>query len=141
MPSGTSACRSRRASRPCSSGCSRQKTRKETRMAEGRAEDWSHLSGRIVGDTHVLPVRVYYEDTDFSGVVYHANYLRFLERGRTDYLRLAGIDQSDLHAGGEGLILAVRRMTLDFLRPARMDEVLLVETRAADVLGASFMLA
>jgi acyl-CoA thioester hydrolase len=110
-------------------------------MAETRADPWPHLSGQIVGDTHLLPVRVYYEDTDFSGVVYHANYLRFLERGRTNYLRLAGIDQSALHAGGEGLILAVRRMTLDFLRPARMDEVLVVETRAAEVRGASFSLA
>ena len=62
------------------------------------------LAGRIEGDTHILPVRVYYEDTDFSGVVYHANYLRFLERGRTDFLRLAGVDQSTLHAGGDGLI-------------------------------------
>ena len=99
------------------------------------------LAGRIEGDTHILPVRVYYEDTDFSGVVYHANYLRFLERGRTDFLRLAGVDQSTLHAGGDGLILAVRRMTLDFLKPARMDDVLVVETQAADVRGASFMLA
>ena len=97
------------------------------------------LAGRIEGDTHILPVRIYYEDTDFSGVVYHANYLRFLERGRTDFLRLAGVSQSTLHAGGDGLILAVRRMTLDFLKPARMDDVLAVETRAAEVRGASFV--
>jgi acyl-CoA thioester hydrolase len=119
-------------------------------MGEGRGaspispsqeDEGLRLAGRIVGDTHILLVRVYYEDTDFSGVVYHANYLRFLERGRTDYLRLAGVNQSTLHAGGDGLILAVRRMTLDFLRPARMDHVLVVETRAAEVRGASFSLA
>ena len=81
---------------------------------------------------HILPVRVYYEDTDFSGVVYHANYLRFLERGRTDFLRDAGVDQSTLHAEGDGLIFAVRRMTIDCLQAARMDDVLVVETRAAD---------
>ena len=90
---------------------------------------------------HVLPVRVYYEDTDFSGVVYHASYLRFLERGRTDLLRLSGIDQSTLHAEGAGLIFAVRRMTIDFLKPARMNDVLFVETRTEEVRGASLVIA
>lgn len=89
---------------------------------------------------HRLPVRVYYEDTDFSGVVYHANYLRFLERGRTDSLRLAGLDQSSLHGDGAGLVFAVRRLTLDFLKPARMDDVVVVETRIAEVRGASLTL-
>jgi acyl-CoA thioester hydrolase len=102
---------------------------------------WPHLSGRLDGDTHVLPVRVYYEDTDFSGIVYHASYLRFLERGRTDLLRLAGVDQSALHADGEGIVFAVRRMTIDYLRPARMDDVLQVETRTAQILGASLTIA
>ncbi|WP_324617714.1 tol-pal system-associated acyl-CoA thioesterase [Microvirga pudoricolor] len=102
---------------------------------------WPHLSGALRGDTHILPVRVYYEDTDFSGIVYHANYLRFLERGRTDFLRLAGCDQSALHADGQGIVFAVRRMTLDFLRPARMDDVLTVETRTAEVRGASLSIA
>jgi acyl-CoA thioester hydrolase len=102
---------------------------------------WPHLSGRLEGGTHVLPVRVYYEDTDFSGVVYHASYLRFLERGRTDFLRLAGVDQSTLHAGGAGLIFAVRRMIIDFLKPARMDDVLLVETSTLEVRGASLVIA
>jgi len=86
-------------------------------------------------------VRVYYEDTDFSGLVYHASYLRFLERGRTDSLRLAGVDQSQLHADGEGLVFAVRRMTLDFLKPARMDDVLVVETRTREVRGATILIA
>lgn len=99
------------------------------------------LAGRIVGGAHHLPVRVYYEDTDFSGVVYHANYLRFLERGRTDFLRLAGIDQSSLHAEGEGLVFAVRRMVIDFIRPARMDDVVVVETRTEAMRGASLVLA
>ena len=86
-------------------------------------------------------MRVYYEDTDFSGVVYHASYLRFLERGRTDFLRLAGVDQSTLHAEGEGLIFAVRRMTIEFVKPARMDDVLVIETRTEEVRGASLVIA
>lgn len=87
--------------------------------------------------THRLPVRVYYEDTDFSGVVYHASYLRFLERGRTEILRASGVDQSMLHAEGRGLFFAVRRMTIDYLKPARMDDVLSVETTTTDVRGAT----
>lgn len=93
--------------------------------------------GTIVAGRHLLPVRVYYEDTDFSGIVYHANYLRFLERGRTEFLRAAGVDQSILHADGEGLVFAVRRMTIDYLKPARMDDVVVVETHTAEVRGAS----
>ncbi|HEX8666526.1 MAG TPA: tol-pal system-associated acyl-CoA thioesterase [Beijerinckiaceae bacterium] len=97
--------------------------------------------GTIAAGRHLLPVRVYYEDTDFSGVVYHASYLRFLERGRTEFLRAAGVDQSVLHAEGEGLIFAVRSLTIDYLKPARMDDVLLVETRTAEVRGASLTVA
>lgn len=96
------------------------------------------LAGSLDPDgTHRLPIRVYYEDTDFSGIVYHASYLRFLERGRTDRLRCAGIDQSRLHAGGEGIAFAVRRMTIDWLRAARMDDVLVVETRTREIRGAT----
>src|SRR3954447_18493170 len=102
---------------------------------------WPHLSGRLEADTHILPVRVYYEDTDFSGIVYHASYLRLLERGRTDLLRLAGVDQSVLHADGEGIVFSVRRMTIDYLKPARMDDVLTVETRTAEIRGASLTIA
>jgi acyl-CoA thioester hydrolase len=97
--------------------------------------------GTIVAGRHLLPMPVYYEDTDWSGVVYHASYLRFLERGRTEFLRAAGVDQSTLHAEGEGLIFAVRRMTIDYLKPARMDDVLLIETHTADVRGASLTIA
>ena len=80
-------------------------------------------------------IRVYYEDTDFSGAVYHAGYLRFMERGRTELLRSAGIAQSELHGSGLGFV--VRRMTIDYLRPARMDDVLTVETAVDAVRGAS----
>ena len=97
-------------------------------------------SGVLRDGRHLLPVRVYYEDTDFSGVVYHASYLRFLERGRTEFLRAAGVDQSSLHAEGD-LFFAVRRLTIEYLRPARMDDVLVVETRTADVRGASLVIA
>ena len=111
------------------------------RGGEAQGHAFPHLSGRLDNGVHILPVRVYYEDTDFSGVVYHASYLRFLECGRTDFLRLAGVDQSTLHAGGEGIIFAVRRMTIDYFKPARMDDVLVVETRTADVRGASLVIA
>jgi acyl-CoA thioester hydrolase len=90
---------------------------------------------------HLLPVRVYYEDTDFSGVVYHANYLRFLERGRTELLRSAGVDQSALHAANGGLHFAVRRMTLDYRSPARMDDLVQVETALSEIRGASLRMA
>ncbi len=87
------------------------------------------------------PVRVYYEDTDFSGVVYHASYLRFLERGRTEYLREAGIDQAALQVGGMPLVFAVRRLSVEFLHPARMDDLLAVETRTAEARGASLLMS
>ncbi|WP_291841548.1 tol-pal system-associated acyl-CoA thioesterase [Maricaulis sp.] len=77
---------------------------------------------------HRLPVRVYYEDTDFSGVVYHARYLHFLERGRTESLRACGIHHSELAAMEPALAFAVRRMGLEFVRAARVDDVLIVET-------------
>lgn len=89
---------------------------------------------------HRFQLRVYYEDTDFSGVVYHASYLRFLERGRTEFIRDLGIDQAVLHRE-EGFAFAVRRMTVDWLRPARMDEILVVESEAIRLKGASLELA
>jgi acyl-CoA thioester hydrolase len=97
-------------------------------------------AGAYVGRVHVLPVRVYYEDTDFSGVVYHAGYLRFLERGRTDSLRVAGVDQSALYQEETGFHFAVRKMTLDFLKPARMDDQLLILSRVEEVRGASLVM-
>lgn len=90
---------------------------------------------------HTLPVRVYYEDTDFSGFVYHANYLRFMERGRTELLRTLAGNQSELHRDAEGLVFVVRRMRLDFVRPAVMDDQLIVVTRTVELRGASMTLA
>ena len=88
---------------------------------------------------HLFPVRVYYEDTDFSGAVYHANYLRFMERGRTELLRSLGVHQGQsLGASqGEAFGFVVRRMEIDFLKPARMDDELIVETTPMKVGGAS----
>jgi len=88
---------------------------------------------------HLFPIRVYYEDTDFSGAVYHANYLRFMERGRTEFLRQAGIHQGAVHAGehGQPFGFVVARMTIEFLRPARMDDLLQVETVAKEIRGAA----
>jgi acyl-CoA thioester hydrolase len=86
--------------------------------------------------SHRLALRVYYEDTDFSGRVYHASYLRFLERGRTEWLRAQGFEQREL-ATGAALVFAVRRIEIDYLRAALMDDLLAVETRIAAVGGAS----
>jgi len=97
-------------------------------------------SGWFDGREHVLPVRVYYEDTDFSGFVYHASYLRFMERGRTELLRGLAGDQSDLHREAGGLVFVVRKMTLDYLRPARMDDELTVHTETRELRGASMHL-
>jgi acyl-CoA thioester hydrolase len=109
--------------------------------------DWPDLSGRIVGNQHgrrhVLPVRVYFEDTDFSGLVYHASYVRWCERGRSDLLRLVGNDHRALIAGSDGrepAAFVVRRMELEFLRPARIDDILEVETRVKEVGAASLIL-
>jgi acyl-CoA thioester hydrolase len=83
----------------------------------------------------LLQVRVYYEDTDFSGAVYHANYLKFCERGRSDCLRALGIHHRELFAvDGSGFV--VRRMVCDFLKPARIDDLLTVETRFLELAGA-----
>lgn len=100
------------------------------------------LAGRLVDGGHRLDVRVYFEDTDFSGVVYHARYLHFLERGRTDYLRLHGIGHRELMDGrfGEPMAFAVRHMDIDFLAPARIDDVLTVETATSLLGGARVIL-
>jgi acyl-CoA thioester hydrolase len=85
---------------------------------------------------HVLPVRVYYEDTDAGGIVYHANYLRFMERGRTEFLRELGHDLAALR-GATGINWAVRRLSIEYNAPGRLDEALQVETTVAAVRGAS----
>jgi acyl-CoA thioester hydrolase len=100
------------------------------------------LSGALTAEGHVLTQRVYYEDTDFSGVVYHARYLHFLERGRTDYIRCLGIEQSRMAApdSGESLVFVVHRMELDFRSPARMDDVLTITTRTERAMGVKMTL-
>ena len=99
------------------------------------------LGGRLEAGVHRLDLRVYYEDTDFSGLVYHANYLRFLERGRTEWLRALGVGQRELHEGAEQAAFVVRRMTIDWIRAARMDDLICVETRPTALSGASATLA
>lgn len=99
------------------------------------------LAGEIIDGTHHLTQRVYYEDTDFSGAVYHARYLHFMERARTDYLRCLGVAQSTLfETSDEGLAFMVHRMEIDFKAPARMDDVVTVITRTEKAGGAKMIL-
>src|SRR5690348_4473702 len=109
------------------------------------SDDPTMLDGAIRDGRHHMQVRVYYEDTDFSGIVYHANYLRFMERGRTNYLRLLGADHRALFEETQneapGFAFVVRSMQLEFLKPARMDDLLDVVTRPVEVKGASILLA
>ena len=100
--------------------------------------DLSPTQGVFDGRDHLLPVRVYYEDTDFSGFVYHASHLKFFERGRTDFLRAIGVSHSALLADGLGLV--VRRMEIDWRRPAVIDDALVVRTRALTARGARMTL-
>ncbi|WAT17682.1 YbgC/FadM family acyl-CoA thioesterase [Aurantiacibacter sp. MUD11] len=93
-------------------------------------------SGRIEGSRHFYPVRVFFEDTDLSGIAYHANYLKWCERARSDILRLLGIDQRAANEAGEGFY-AVSEAQIKWRRPARLDDVLLVETRATELRAAS----
>ena len=103
---------------------------------------WPDLAGQIEGETHVLPIRIYFEDTDFAGVVYHANFLKFCERGRTDFIRLLGIHHQELAApdAGDPLVFVVRRIEIDYLKPGRLDDMLEVVTRCAEIGGASLTL-
>jgi acyl-CoA thioester hydrolase len=102
------------------------------------------LDGEVHGGRHTMAVRVYYEDTDFTGIVYHASYLRFMERGRTNYLRLVGADHRSLFEATEreapGFAFVVRSMAIEYLKPARMDDVLAVITEPEEVKGASMTL-
>ena len=85
-------------------------------------------SGQFDGQAHLLPIRVYYEDTDFTGVVYHANYLRYFERGRSEFLRLAGVSHTELRAQDNPMAFVVVRMTIDYRKAARLDDALVVRT-------------
>jgi len=92
--------------------------------------------GRFSGGVHVFPVRVYYEDTDVGGIVYYANYLKYAERARTEMLRGLGCESSKLMAG-DGVAFAVRKCTADFMKGARLDDLLSVHTTLDEVGGAS----
>ena len=93
-------------------------------------------SGRFDGNQHLFPVRVYFEDTDLSGVVYHANYLRWFERARSDMLRALAIDQRAAHEAGEGAY-AVSAMDLRYLRPAKLDDAVVIRSHVAELSPAS----
>jgi acyl-CoA thioester hydrolase len=92
--------------------------------------------GRMDGKTHILPLRVYYEDTDVSGIVYHANYLRFMERGRSEFLRLAGIHHMVMLSNEEPIAWTIRRIEVDYAKPARLDDDIEVHTRYLAITGA-----
>ena len=97
------------------------------------------LEGRFEGAEHVFPVRVYFEDTDLSGVVYHANYLRYMERARSAMLRAAGIDQRAVHEAGEG-VYVVRDIAMRYAAPARLDDTLTVVSRLVSMRAASVII-
>jgi acyl-CoA thioester hydrolase len=116
-------------------------------LSDPASNPWPDLAGRLVEvggrRTHVLPIRVYFEDTDFSGLVYHASYVRWCERGRSDFLRLGGNDHRRLIDGSEGrepAAFVVRRMNLEYLRPARIDDVLEVTTSVRELGAATLVL-
>lgn len=98
--------------------------------------DQNPPSGTIDGGVHRLAIRVYFEDTDTAGIVYHAKYLHFMERGRTEFLRAAGIDHGAAVRGGQGAY-AVTDMQIKWQRPARLDDVLTIETRLTGVRAAA----
>ncbi|PWV95499.1 (3S)-malyl-CoA thioesterase [Hoeflea marina] len=105
--------------------------------------DQAILSGVLTEAGHELMQRVYYEDTDFSGLVYHARYLHFLERGRTDFIRLLGVTQGALHGDrdpADAVAFVVRHMEIDFRQPARMDDILTIATSTTEVRGARMRL-
>ena len=88
---------------------------------------------------HLFALRVYYEDTDLAGIVYYANYLKFIERARSEWVRALGVDQGRLRAG-QGVVFAVRRVEADYLRPAKFDDELVIETRLVALTGARIVL-
>jgi len=98
-------------------------------------------AGWIEGREHQLPVRIYYEDTDFTGMVYHANYLRYFERGRTDFFRIAGISHTALLELAEPTAFTLVRIELDFKKAARVDDALLVRTTYDTIAGARLMVS
>ena len=105
------------------------------------ALDPEPTAGQFEGREHLLPVRVYYEDTDFTGVVYHANYVRSFERGRSDFLRLAGVSHSDLLQRDDPAAFVVTRLAIDFRQAARIDDALVVRTAYDRVQGPRLMIS
>ena len=105
-------------------------------MAPTLGPTLSPTSGCLVDGRHILPLRIYYEDTDAQGIVYYANWLRFLERGRTELLRMIGLEHSALQAAS-GINWVVRRCTIDYLKPARLDETIDIVTACGEMRGAS----
>jgi acyl-CoA thioester hydrolase len=91
--------------------------------------------GGFEGKVHILPIRIYYEDTDLSGIVYHANYLRYMERGRTEFFHAAGIERLAKLDGQDAFAWTLRKVALDFLRPARLGDLIEVHTRAVSLTG------
>lgn len=98
-------------------------------------------AGRFEGREHRLPVRVYYEDTDFTGLVYHGNYVRYFERGRSDALRLMGVGHAELLDGDQPMAFVVSKMALTFLKPARIDEALVVRTHYDAIRGPRLLIS
>jgi acyl-CoA thioester hydrolase len=112
-------------------------------MTDGDPQRWPDLAGRMDGATHLLPARVYFEDTDFSGLAYHGSYVRWCERGRSDWLRLLGIHHNELFAGGPGgesAAFVVRRLEIDYFKPARIDDALEVATTCVELTTARITL-
>jgi acyl-CoA thioester hydrolase len=98
-------------------------------MSEGQA------AGRFEGKVHILPIRIYYEDTDLSGIVYHANYLRYMERGRSEFFRSVGITKLAQLEGPDPTAWTLRRVEIDYLKPARLDDLIEVHTLALGLTG------
>ncbi|MGN6516543.1 MAG: YbgC/FadM family acyl-CoA thioesterase [Rhizomicrobium sp.] len=92
--------------------------------------------GRFAGKVYVLPIRIYYEDTDLSGIVYHANYLRFMERGRTEFFRAAGIEKLAELDGPEPFAWTLRTAALEYKQPARLDDLIEVRSAITSLSGA-----
>lgn len=101
-------------------------------MSEGQPNAFGRFEGKI----HILPLRIYYEDTDLSGVVYHANYLRFMERGRSEYFRAAGIQRLAMLDEAEPMAWTLRKAALEYFRPARVDALIEVHTACTALSGA-----
>ena len=102
-------------------------------------EELRPANGQMRGKTHLFPVRVYFEDTDLTGIVYHANYLRFMERARSDMIALAGADQREAQEGGEG-VYVVADLSIRYRAPAKLNDELVVVTRLVTLRAASLVI-